>query len=127
MGKWFTATLLGAALALVPAAVRAQSPQPVPDSTRSPFLRQGIPGLSEPSPNPARSETTIDYSLGEISGPPPTLRVFDFLGNEVITLQLSRRDGSVLLKVSTLKPGIYFYSLETEGKILATKRLVVTR
>jgi Secretion system C-terminal sorting domain len=100
------------------------------DTARKPpenrFLR-GRPGLSDPSPNPATVETKIDYSAGELAGKNTILRVYDFLGNEVLTYPLTRKEGYILLKISTLKPGIYFYSLELDGQIIATKRLVVSR
>jgi Secretion system C-terminal sorting domain len=91
------------------------------------FLLRGTPGLSDPSPNPATIETKIDYSAGAVAGKNAILRVYDFLGNEVMTYPLTRREGSILLKISTLRPGIYFYSLEVDGQIIATKRLVVSR
>lgn len=113
-------------------AALAQSPAPpdtaqVDTSRPNPFVRRGIPGLSEPYPNPAAGQTKIDYYAGPDLKGPATLRVFDFLGGEVLNLRLTRRDGAIILKVNTLDPGIYFYSLEVQGQIIATKRLVVIR
>lgn len=122
-------------LCLLLAGTRAQAQRPpmqrdtirVEANPANTFVQQGIAGLSDPRPNPASEHTLIDYNLGPEGKHPATLHVYDFLGGEVMQLTLLRHDGSILLKVHTLEPGIYFYSLEAAGHILATRRLVVTR
>ncbi len=96
----------------------------LPDSQ---YTLTGPPKLSTPYPNPATGEVRIDYTAGNSSYSVAVLRLYDFLGKEVKTLSLKRGTGSVMLDLQNLQPGIYFYSLEIDKKIVATKRLVVTR
>ena len=81
--------------------------------------------LSGPYPNPASVEVRIDYATG--AAPGATLRLYDFLGKPVRELSLRRGVGYVTLEVSSLSPGLYFYSLEVERKVVATRRMVISR
>lgn len=81
--------------------------------------------LGGPFPNPASEAVRIDYTTGLAPG--ATLRLYDFLGKTVRTLSLRRGVGQVTIELSGLPPGLYFYSLEVEGKVVATRRLVISR
>ena len=96
-------------------------------SPDSQYTLTGPPKLSTPYPNPATGEVRIDYTAGNGNYSVAVLRLYDFLGKEVKTLSLKRGTGSVMLDLQNLQPGIYFYSLEIDKKIVATKRLVVSR
>jgi hypothetical protein len=92
-------------------------PEPTPEA---PTLR-----LTQNSPNPFRSSTTIGYELP--ADGPITLKVYDVLGQAVATL----RDGheaagpsSVEFDASHLGQGIYFYRLEAAGRN-ETRKLIV--
>jgi hypothetical protein len=91
------------------------------------YTATGVPKLSTPYPNPATGEVRIDYSAGRQEYGVALLRVYDFLGKEIKTLSLKKGSGSIMLDINNLQPGIYFYSLEIDKKIVSTKRLVVTR
>ncbi len=79
-------------------------------------------------PNPFNPETVIRYSLFEnrfIS-----LKVFDVLGNEVATLvSMKQNRGNYIYQFSTanyqLSSGVYYYKLESEGKVMTKKMLLL--
>jgi hypothetical protein len=83
--------------------------------------------LSQNYPNPFNPVTKIDYSI-----PQPglvTLKVYDILGKEIITLVNRNQDAgyyTVVLDASSLSSGIYFYSLRA-GNSNSTKKLLVVK
>lgn len=92
---------------------------------QQPDPNYGSPRLSTPFPNPASTEVKIEYTFGQ--GQNATLTIYDFLGKPVRTMGLRQGSNSILLDVANLQPGIYFYSLEVDGKLAATKRLSISR
>jgi hypothetical protein len=86
-------------------------------------------------PNPFNPETVISFTIPtENGGEEVSLRIFDILGKEVITL-LTHRLRSGLHQVlwngknllgEDVTSGIYFYSLQT-GKNIQTRKLVLMR
>jgi hypothetical protein len=82
-------------------------------------------------PNPFNPATTIRYLIPELSL--VTLRVFDVLGNEIITLvNEEQQAGSYEIIWDTesasggLPSGIYFYKLQTEN-FIETKKMILLR
>lgn len=78
-------------------------------------------------PNPFNPSTTIEFSVGTYSH--TSLRIYDIIGREVVTLVNGQMKPGVLHKVqfnaSQLPSGIYFSCLESEGKILTKKLLLI--
>ncbi len=77
-------------------------------------------------PNPFSYETQIQYSLNEPSQ--VLIRVFDYSGKEIKVLVNTYQDkGSYqqIFKADNLSPGIYFYSLELNGKLVKTNKMVI--
>jgi hypothetical protein len=81
--------------------------------------------ISNPAPNPATSVFSINYKLGSTSTEATTMIVYNMLGVRVMQTPLEDFEGTLRMDVSGLDQGIYFCSLESDGKILATRRLVV--
>lgn len=81
-----------------------------------------------PSPNPARSETTVQIALPDAKrGASARLAVFDVLGRQVTSRSLETQGGyrrSVRLEVSEWPSGLYFVRL-TAGPTVRTERLSV--
>lgn len=73
-------------------------------------------------PNPVVVQSTIKYQtengIGEI-------RIYNLLGTLVRTIPLQEKQGIATLKASDFKSGIYFCSLEVNGRIVETKKIVV--
>jgi hypothetical protein len=80
--------------------------------------------LAQNYPNPFNPTTTIDYSIK--SAGLVTLKIYDMLGTEVVSLVNELKDSgnySVTFNASNLPSGIYFYNL-TSGNFVATKKLI---
>jgi len=82
--------------------------------------------ISNPAPNPASSVFAMDYKLGSAYNGNAKLIVYNMLGDKVSEEIISAPEGVVKMDVSALDNGVYFCSLEADGKALATHRLVVS-
>lgn len=83
--------------------------------------------LQQNYPNPFNPETTIEYTIHEISQ--VRLTVYDILGSRVITLVNGLYDAgsyTVIFDAANLPSGIYFYSLYAGG-LTGTKRMVLSK
>ncbi|HZW39795.1 MAG TPA: T9SS type A sorting domain-containing protein [Ignavibacteriaceae bacterium] len=83
--------------------------------------------LAQNYPNPFNPTTTISYSLHKKSF--TTLKVFDILGREVITLVNEEKPAgsySVDFNASNLSSGVYFYSL-TSGSFTMNKKMILMK
>lgn len=81
--------------------------------------------LSQNFPNPTNGETVIAYKLPETTNE-GTIGIFDISGRKIKTLDLNKNKGSVVIQKGELIPGMYFYSLITDGKTLDTKKMIIT-
>ncbi len=79
-------------------------------------------------PNPFNPSTIIQYKLGKASQ--VSLKVFNVLGNEIVTLVNGRQEaGSYIVNfnlnkaIYNLSSGVYFYRLEA-GSFTSTKKLI---
>ncbi len=82
--------------------------------------------LGEAYPNPFNPTTIISYSIPKDGM--VTLRVYDILGREVATLVNEEKPAGtyrVNFNGDRLSSGIYFYSLQTNGKAITKKMLLV--
>jgi len=84
------------------------------------------PSVSNPSPNPASSYFSMNYKMGNASTENSKLVIYNMLGVRVMETRVEEIEGTIRVDVSNLDQGIYFCSLESDGKTLTTKRLVVT-
>lgn len=96
----------------------------------------GIPGqnvaswaiISPPYPNPASNVVSFDINLPSfLAATGAELIIRNMLGS-IILMQSINNSGVVQLQVSTLREGIYFYSLvNPAGKPLHTGKLIIKR
>lgn len=83
--------------------------------------------LLQNQPNPFSDITTIKYAISE-NVQDAFLQIFDIDGRIIKTVQLEiTRNGAVDIKESDLPSGTYSYSLITDGKLLDTKQMVITK
>ena len=94
-----------------------------------------VPGgfvLEQNYPNPFNPTTTIKFAVAETQK--AELKVFDILGNEVVTLFEGIADGGKIYEVEfnshsgegqNLSSGLYFYQLATERRVENRKMLLV--
>ncbi|MEO8210767.1 MAG: M14 family zinc carboxypeptidase, partial [bacterium] len=83
--------------------------------------------LSQNYPNPFNPKTVINYSIPTSQN--TTLKVFDLLGKEVMTLVNERQDAgsySVSLDGSNLSSGMYYYKIES-GNFVDTKKMLLIK
>lgn len=82
--------------------------------------------LDQNYPNPFNPSTVIEYQLPQSGN--VTLRVYDILGRVVEMLVNGREnagDHSVIFNGDRLASGVYFYSIESDGKLLNRKMLLL--
>jgi len=82
--------------------------------------------LLQNNPNPFTSETEIKMTLSESVGN-ATIMIYSLEGKEMKNIRVDGR-GEVSVKVSgnELPAGIYLYALIAEGKVVDTKRMILT-
>jgi hypothetical protein len=83
--------------------------------------------LEQNYPNPFNPNTTINYSLAEISA--VTLKVYDVLGNEVATLVNTTQEAgkhNVTFDAAKLASGLYIYTLNT-GNFTSSKKMMLLK
>ena len=86
-----------------------------------------VPALEQNDPNPFTQTTVVRYTLPE-SVKSAFLYIYDLNGTQVDqkTLQ-SRGKSSVTLEAGSLAPGMYLYALVADGKVIDTKRMIITQ
>lgn len=75
-------------------------------------------------PNPAMSNTTIDYALNSLSEN-PTLVLYDVLGKAWQTIPLTKKEGKAELSTEELPSGLYFCRFIVNDKPVHTSKLIV--
>lgn len=83
--------------------------------------------LSQNYPNPFNPTTTINYSLAKDGF--VSIKVYDILGNEVLTLVNSQQQAgnhNVVFEADNLSSGIYYYQLKS-GDFTDIKKLVLIK
>lgn len=68
----------------------------------------------------------LDYTLDR-AGVANQLVVYSILGEQVRRMTLSAAQGRVVLATTDLVSGVYFANIEREGRVLATRKLIVAR
>lgn len=76
--------------------------------------------LSQNYPNPFSGTTMISYNLDGENG---EIVITDLSGKTISTYVLNQNSGQVL--VSDIPAGIYFYSLYSEGTLVASRKMIV--
>lgn len=83
--------------------------------------------LYQNMPNPFSEETRIRYELPS-AAQSAVLQLFDMQGRKVMERSLPQgvESGEVEISGNTLQPGMYTYALVVSGKVMASKKMVVT-
>lgn len=74
-------------------------------------------------PNPASNVLNFAVELGQNNS--ASIQVVDMLGKKVLAKRINNNTEKVSFNVSDLNEGVYFYSLNVDGKIIETKKIVV--
>ncbi|HET6559052.1 MAG TPA: tail fiber domain-containing protein [Prolixibacteraceae bacterium] len=82
--------------------------------------------LQQNSPNPFSQTTTIGYSLAD-NVQKAMICIYDMNGAQLKCIPLNiTTTGNITIIGNELKPGMYMYSLITDGQLVDTKRMVLT-
>ncbi len=85
------------------------------------------PVLFQNSPNPFSQQTSIQYSI-PTNTQSASIMVFDLTGKLIKTIPItSFGNGSITINGNELSPGMFVYSLIVDGKIVDTKRMILTQ
>jgi hypothetical protein len=90
----------------------------------------GVPNLLQEKfkmgslfPNPANNVSSFNYSF---ANPVATQAIiYDLLGNGIKEFDLTDKEGNLRMNLSDIPSGIYFCSVKSDNKVLATKKLIV--
>ncbi len=82
--------------------------------------------VSNPYPNPAKSQTSFNYQLPANTSK-ASIKIHNLLGAIVKDVQLVGQSGKISVNVSDLNDGVYFYSIVVNNETYETKRLIVSR
>lgn len=80
--------------------------------------------LNNAYPNPANTFATVEYTLPR-TAKSARLVISNMIGSTVKEFNINNSKGVIVIPVSQLDNGFYFYSLQADGNTIATKRLVV--
>jgi hypothetical protein len=82
--------------------------------------------VSNAFPNPLVKDATVEYTLQDPSMQ-ASIVVHNLLGNQVLNLDLPYGERNIKIPAEQLKNGIYFYTLQLNGKKVSTKKMVVRK
>lgn len=82
--------------------------------------------LSDVYPNPSNRVAQFDYKIKK-QGAQAKIAINSFIGNPVAEYTLDPERASLVINVSDLNPGVYFYTLFVDNKNIVTKKLVVKK
>ena len=86
-----------------------------------------IPMLKQNNPNPFTENTVIEYSLPE-NVQTANIYIYDMNGTQIEQIPLTERGKSaVTVSGGMLSAGMYLYSLIADGKVIDTKRMILTK
>ncbi|MBO4488507.1 MAG: T9SS type A sorting domain-containing protein [Bacteroidales bacterium] len=85
---------------------------------------QDVPSVTKLSayPNPASSSVTLEYSASNVHN--AFLVIRNLTGMEVYRTPVSI-SGKSTVDVSSFRAGVYFYGIESDGRMLSSKKLLV--
>jgi photosystem II stability/assembly factor-like uncharacterized protein len=84
--------------------------------------------LKQNYPNPFNPVTNISFSLPETGN--VSLKVYNVLGNEVVSLLNSRLNAgnhNVIFDAINFSSGVYYYRIEIDGKFIETRQMVLLK
>ena len=77
-------------------------------------------------PNPFNNETTIEVQVDDRLME-PKLVIYDLVGNVISELKLYSGFNSLNISDKDIKSGVYFYSLVSQDKRIATEKMISTK
>ena len=82
--------------------------------------------ITQISPNPIERTGTLAYAFNTVPNAGKIV-VHNMMGALVKEIQITNKNGVVILNAADFESGIYFCSIEDGGKVFETQRLVITK
>jgi len=79
--------------------------------------------VSNPYPNPSSDNVNFTYNISNINK--ASLKVYNMLGALVKTVNITDNTGKLAVNTSDLRPGLYLYDLQVNGKSYKTGKFTV--
>ncbi|NNC85830.1 MAG: T9SS type A sorting domain-containing protein, partial [Bacteroidia bacterium] len=76
-------------------------------------------------PNPANNELTVTYSIEEEET--TIFELYDGIGKKLIRSTLDKNDNTIIIDVSNIKNGIYFYKIVSNNKNVKNGKIIISR
>ena len=99
--------------------------QPVSNVTGLQDQWQASAMLGQNSPNPFQGLSTIPLNTNP--GDEVCLHIYDAFGRELKTMLPAPGARSVVVNAAELESGLYFYSLSINGRVVGTKKMLVSK
>lgn len=80
--------------------------------------------LEQNVPNPFNQETVIRFNA---AGEHVSIAVFDMGGRQLQSIPVKRGEKQISISARTLTPGTYLYNLQADGKLIDSKKMIVTQ
>lgn len=98
------------------------------DAGNSTRLRiNGEPSISQNSPNPCNASTEVSCTIPDNTSN-AAIYIYDLTGKVLDTIQIDGRGNTTnTIETSGLAPAMYLYSLVCDGKVIDTKRMIVSK
>ncbi|MCB2196889.1 MAG: T9SS type A sorting domain-containing protein [Bacteroidetes bacterium] len=74
-------------------------------------------------PNPANDYLTVEYDVLYIKE--AKFQIYNSIGSVVYTKTLKEKQDNLRIQVSEYKSGLYFCSLQIDGKLLNTRKILI--
>ncbi|MBL1220181.1 tail fiber domain-containing protein [Chryseobacterium sp. L7] len=79
--------------------------------------------LEQNVPNPFNRETVIRFNAG---GDNVSIGIYDLAGRQLQAIPVKKGEKQISVSASTLTPGTYIYNLQVDGKLIDSKKMIVT-
>lgn len=79
--------------------------------------------LEQNVPNPFNRETVIRFNAG---GDNVSIGIYDLAGRQLQAIPVKKGEKQISVSASTLTPGTYIYNLRVDGKLIDSKKMIVT-
>lgn len=80
--------------------------------------------LEQNVPNPFNQETVIRFNA---AGENVSILVYDMGGRQLQSIPVKRGEKQITISARTLTPGTYLYGLQADGKLIDSKKMIVTQ
>lgn len=79
--------------------------------------------LEQNAPNPFSQETVIRFNAGDANA---TIAIYDLSGRQMQSIPVKKGEKQINVSARSLTPGTYIYNLVANGKIIDSKKMIVT-